>query len=134
MYIEPLFAPPLDGVGELDVEVLDIRANANDNAAYVVGDVVMAIAAAVKYALPQSPIGMDSKEALTESDENRDVEDGIGNQLVQLNPVNKEESPKELVNRHGKAAKEEIKENYLISFGRIGGRLFPGNLRLPLVS
>jgi hypothetical protein len=51
---------------------------------------------------------VDAKETLAESDENINVEDGVGSQLVQPNPVNEEDSPKELVNMHGKAAKEEI--------------------------
>lgn len=76
--IQPSFAPPLDGVEEFDVKIFDIRANANNNTTYVVGDVVGAIAAEAEDALPQSPIRMDSEEALAESDENRDMEDGIG--------------------------------------------------------
>ena len=63
VHIEPSFAPSLDGVGEFDVKVLDVRANANNNTAYVVGDVVGAIAAEAENAFPQSPIGRDSEEA-----------------------------------------------------------------------
>jgi hypothetical protein len=70
VHIEPPFSPPLDRVGEFDVEILDIWANANDNAAYVVGDVVGAIAAEAEDALPQSPIRMYSEEAFTKGDEN----------------------------------------------------------------
>jgi hypothetical protein len=106
--IQPSFAPPLDGVGEFDVKVFDIRANANNNTAYVVGDVVGAIAAEAEDALPQSPIRMDSEEALAESNENRDMEDGIGSQLMQLQPVNKEKTAEEIVNGGREAADKMV--------------------------
>ena len=77
---------------------------------------------------------MDAKEAFAESYKNGNVEDGVGSQLVQLNPVNKKESAKKLMNMHGEAVKEEISENYPISFVRIGGRFVPRNLHLPLIS
>jgi hypothetical protein len=70
VHIKPSFAPPLDGVGEFDVKVLDVRANANNNTAYVVGDVVGAIAAETEDALPQSPVRMDSEEAFAKGNEN----------------------------------------------------------------
>ena len=68
----------MDGVGEFNVKILDIRADANNNTAYVVGNVVGAITAEVEDALPQSPIGMDSKKALAKGNENRNMEDGVG--------------------------------------------------------
>ena len=76
-------------------------------------------------------MGVDAEETFAESNEDRDVEDGVGSQLVQLNPVNKEESPKELMNRQGEAAKEKISKNYPISFGRIGVASSPGILIFP---
>jgi hypothetical protein len=77
---------------------------------------------------------VDAKEACIEGDENRDVENGIGTQLVQLNHINEQKSPKELVNRSGETAKEEIREDYPVPFGRIGGRFVPRDLHLPIVS
>jgi hypothetical protein len=62
------------------------------------------------------------------------MDDGIGSQLVQLNPVNKKESPEKLMNMHGEAAKEEINENYPISLGWIGSYFVYGNLHLSLIS
>ena len=62
------------------------------------------------------------------------MEDGIGSQLVQLNPANKKESPKKLMNMHGEAAKEEMSENYPISFGRNAGRFVPGSPHLLFIS
>jgi hypothetical protein len=57
-------------------------------------------------------MGMDVEKTLTESAANRNVEDGIVSQLVQLNPIDKEKSLKELMNRDRKAAKEEVGEDY----------------------
>jgi hypothetical protein len=37
--VEPLPAPALDRIGEFDIKVVNIWANAYDNATYVVGDV-----------------------------------------------------------------------------------------------
>ena len=110
MHIEPSFAPPLDGVGEFDVKVLDVRANANNNTTYVVSDVVGAIAAEAKDALPQSPVWLDSEEAFTEGNENCDMEDGVGGQLMQLHPINKKKTAEEIVNRGRDAANKVVNE------------------------
>jgi hypothetical protein len=61
---------------------------------------------------------------------NRNVEYGIGSQLVQLNPVDQDKSPKELMNKNRKAMNEEVRKDYSISFGWIGGRLIPRSFRL----
>ena len=76
--------------------------------AYVVGDVVGAITAEAEDALPQSPIRLESEEALAEGNENRDMEDGIGSQLMQLQPVNKEKAAEEIVNGGREAANKMI--------------------------
>jgi hypothetical protein len=54
----------LDGVGEFNVKILDVRADADNNAAYVVSGVVGAIAAKTEDTFPQSPVRRDSEEAL----------------------------------------------------------------------
>ena len=97
MHIEPSLPPPLDGVGEFDVKVLDIRANANNNTTNVVGNVVGAIAAKAENALPQSPIRLDPEEALAKGDKDRNVEDGVGSQLMQLQPINEEKTAEEIM-------------------------------------
>lgn len=79
-------------------------------------------------------MGVDTEETFAKSDDNGDMEDGIGSRLLQLNPVNENESPKKLMNMHGEAANEEISENYPISFGRIGGRFVPGSLHLLFIN
>jgi hypothetical protein len=104
----------LDGVREFDVKILDVRANANNNTAYVVGDVVGAITAKTEDMLPQSPIRMDSKEAFAESNENRDMKDRIGSQLVKLQPIDKEQTAEEIMNGGREAADEMVNETDLI--------------------
>jgi hypothetical protein len=95
--VEPLFAPSLDRIRKLDVEIIDISPNTDNNATYVISDVVGAITAEAENALPQSPIGRDSEEAFAKCDKNRNVKDGIGSQLVQLNPINKKKAAEEIV-------------------------------------
>ena len=94
MDIQPFFAPPLDGVGEFDVEIFDVRADANNNTAYVVGNIVGAITAEDEDALPHRPISLGSEEALAKGDENRNVEDGVGSELMKLQPIHKKQSTK----------------------------------------
>jgi hypothetical protein len=110
----------LDGVGEFDVEVFDIRADANNNTTYVVGDVVGAIAAEAEYALPQSPIRLDPEEALAKGDENRNVEDGIGSQLMKLQPVHEKQSTKKIMDRSREATNEVVNEANPIFHGGDG--------------
>ena len=50
--VQPLLAPPLNGVREFDVEVVDRGANRNNNAAYIIGDIGRAITATEENALP----------------------------------------------------------------------------------
>ena len=133
MYIEPSLAPPLDGVGEFDVEVLAVRTNTDNNAADVIGDAVGAITADAENALPQSPIRLDSEEALTQCDKNRHVEDGIGRQLMQLKPIDKEEAPKKFVDRGRKTADEMVNKTDPILHWRRWIALFLGEARCVLL-
>jgi hypothetical protein len=63
---------------------------------------------------------MNAEEALAKCNDDRNMEDEIGSQLVQLNPVNEEKSPKELVNWDRKAPNEEVCKNYQITSGGFG--------------
>jgi hypothetical protein len=100
----------LDGIREFDVEVIDVRANTDNDATNIIGDAVGAIAAEAEDAFPQSPIRLDSKEAFAQCDKNRHVQDRIGRQLVKLKPINKEKTAKKLMDRRGKTADEMIDE------------------------
>ena len=44
---------------------------------------------------------MDAQEALTESDEDGDMEERVGGQLMELNPVNEEKTAEEFMDRSG---------------------------------
>jgi hypothetical protein len=87
LYIEPFFAPALDRVGEFDIKVVDIRANVDNNATYIVGDVFQVVAPEVEDTFPEAPVRVGAKETLAESDQDRNVQNLFGGQLVQLNLV-----------------------------------------------
>ena len=110
--VQPLFAPPLNGVGEFDVEVIDVGSDADANAAHVVDDIARAIAPEIKNAFPQAPVGMGPEEAFAQGNKYRDVEDRVGGQMMQLNSVNKEKSTEKFVDGGGKAANEVVDESY----------------------
>ena len=124
--VEPSFAPSLDRIRKLDVEIINVSSDTDNNAAYVIGGVVGAIAAEAENAFPQSPIRRDSEEAFAKCDENRNVKDGIGGQLVQLNPVNKKKAAEEIVNWGRKAADEVINETNPVLHWRVGVAFFAG--------
>ena len=46
------------------------------------------------------------------------MEDGVGGQLMQLNPVNKEKSTEKLVDGGGKTANEVVDKSYPVPNGR----------------
>jgi hypothetical protein len=100
----------LDGVGEFDVEIFDIRTDANNNTTYVVGNVVGAIAAEAENALPQSPIRLGPEEALAKGDKNRNMEDGVGSELMKLQPVHEKQSTKKIMDRSREAENEVVNE------------------------
>jgi hypothetical protein len=66
---------------------------------------------------------LDAQEALAKSDEDGDMKDRIWGQLVQLNPVDKEEATKKFVNRNGEVANEEVNEDYPETGRRMGRTL-----------
>jgi hypothetical protein len=60
----------------------------------------------------EHPVGFDPKEALTEHDETRDVENSIGIQIMELNLVSKEKTPEERMRGKRKPSKEKSEQNY----------------------
>jgi hypothetical protein len=68
--VEPSFAPSLDRIRKLDVEIIDISSDTDNNAAYVIGGVVRAITAEAENAFPQNPIRRNSEEAFAKCDKN----------------------------------------------------------------
>jgi hypothetical protein len=62
--------------------------------------------------MPEHPVGLDTEEALTEHDETRNVENDVGIQIVELNPVSKEETSLERMRGERKPSKEKSKKDY----------------------
>jgi hypothetical protein len=110
--IQSSLAPTLDRFREFNVEIINVRADADTNAAYIVDDVPRVVAPEVENAFSQAPMRMDAEETLAESNENGNVEDRIRGQLVQLDPVDEKETTKKFVDRSGKTTDEEIDECY----------------------
>jgi hypothetical protein len=90
MDIKPSFAPPLNRVRELDIEIFDIWADAYNYTTYIIGGGVGAVAADKEYAFPQAPVGRGPEKAFAKGDEDRYVKDGIGGEMMKLQTVNKE--------------------------------------------
>jgi hypothetical protein len=80
--VHPSPTPPLDGVGEFDVEVVDVGTHADNNTAHIVGNVAGAVAAKIQDAFPKAPMGMGPEKAFTQSDKDGYVEDGVRGQLM----------------------------------------------------
>src|SRR3954452_18421790 len=63
---------------------------------------------------------MDAQETFAKNDKNRDMENRVGCQLMQLYPIDKEEAAEKIVNRSGKTAQQEFSKDYPISVRRSG--------------
>jgi hypothetical protein len=57
-------------------------------------------------------VGFDPEEALTEHDETCDVENSVGIQIIELNPVSKEKTPEERMRGKRKPSKEKSEKDY----------------------
>jgi SOS response regulatory protein OraA/RecX len=60
---------------------------------------------------------MDAEETLAESNKNGNMEKRIRGQLMQMNPVDEQETTEELMDRSGKTANEKVNECYPESDG-----------------
>jgi hypothetical protein len=56
---------------------------------------------------------VDAKETFTESDKDGNVQNGIGGQLVKLNPVDEEQTAEKFMEGDGKTTDEEVDKCYL---------------------
>jgi hypothetical protein len=56
-------------------------------------------------------VGLDPQEALTKRDEARDVENGVGIQDMELNPICRQQATKERMRGKGESPEEEREEN-----------------------
>jgi hypothetical protein len=85
--VQPLFAPSLDGVGELNIKTTYVGSDADANAAYVIDDAARVVPSEIEDTFPQAPMRMGPEETFAEGDEDRNMEDGIWVQLMQLDPI-----------------------------------------------
>jgi hypothetical protein len=106
--IEPF--RPLAGIvlRRSKVEVLDIRAHLAAEAA----GLVMERAPDDENLPPERPVGFDPQEAFTERNKTCNVQDGVGIQIMKLNPIGKEEPAKERMRGKRKPLEEKGKEKY----------------------
>jgi hypothetical protein len=77
--------------GRLEVEVYDVRANLNAETA----GLEWQRAPNNKDSAPQRPVGFNPQETFTDHDEARNVKDGIGIQVMELNPVSEKKTAEE---------------------------------------
>jgi hypothetical protein len=89
--IVPLRPPPGIVFGRLEVEILDVWAHLDAKTAGLIWQRVPNN----EDSAPQCPVGFDPQEALTERDKAHNVKDGIGIQVVELNPVRKKKTAEE---------------------------------------
>jgi hypothetical protein len=65
-------------------------------------------------------MGLDPQNTLTEHDETRNVQNRVGIQIMELNPIRKEKAAKKRVRRKRKSSEEEGKKDYLEAWGSLG--------------
>jgi hypothetical protein len=80
----------------LEVEVVDVLAHL----AAETSSLVMQRAPNDEDSAPQCPVGLNPQEALTKRDKARDMKDGVGIQVVELNPICEQKATKK--RREGK--------------------------------
>jgi hypothetical protein len=95
--IQPLLALALDGVGEFEIKITGLRLHIDANTTYIVDGVPQMVSAKVEYAFPKAQIWMNAEETFTKGDKDRNMKDRIRSQLVQLNPIDKQQSTKKFV-------------------------------------
>jgi hypothetical protein len=88
--IKPLRPPPRIVFQSLEVEVVDVLAHL----AAETTSLVMQGAPDDEDSAPQCPVGLNPQEALTKRDEARDMENGVGIQVMDLNPIRKQKATK----------------------------------------
>ena len=65
----------------------------------------------LKNALPESPVGVNSKKTLAENDEARDVLDKIWEKIIDLDSIHIQKCTEKGVKRKRKISREVIREN-----------------------
>jgi hypothetical protein len=65
-----------------------------------------------KDSVPQHPVRLNPQEALTKREKARDMENGVGIQVVELNPIRKQKVAKKRIKGKRESPEEECEENY----------------------
>jgi hypothetical protein len=119
---------PAPGIvfGHLEVEILDVWAHLNAETAGLVWEG----APNNEDSAPQCPVGFDPQEAFAERDKTRNVKDGIGIQVVELNPVGKKKATEERMRGKGQSPQQKGNEDYPESRRRSGNNLRAGGERI----
>jgi hypothetical protein len=115
--VEPLRPPAGIVFQRSKVEVLDVRAHLAAEAA----GLVMERAPNDENLPPERPVGFDPQETFTERNKTRNVQDGVGIQIVKLNPIGEEKPAEERMRGERKPLEEKSKEKYPEARG------WPGN-------
>src|ERR1041385_2946460 len=80
----------------------------------------------IKKAPPKSPMGVNPQEGLAKSDETRNVQNPIGSQIMQLEPIGIQQAPNKRMQRKSKPAVEKTLEASPLARRRRRNRLIPG--------
>jgi hypothetical protein len=64
----------------------------------------------VEVVLPQGKVGSDAQIALTQGDENRNLQNRVGIEILHLNPIMMKEPTKEVARRHPEPPLMEVRE------------------------
>jgi hypothetical protein len=124
--VVPLCPPPGIVFGRLEVEIFNVWAHLNAETAGLIWQRMPNN----KDSAPQRPVGLDPQEAFTERDKARNVKDGIGIQVVELNPVSKKKTTEERMQGKRQTPQQEGDEDYPESRRRPGNDLRAGGERL----
>jgi hypothetical protein len=106
--IEPFCPPTRIVLRHLEIEIFDVLTHLAAEAA----SLVVRRTPDGEDSTPERPVGFDPEKALTEHDETRNVENGVGIQIVELNPVSKEKTSEERMRGKRKPSKEKSEKDY----------------------
>ena len=130
-HIKPFVPPSLDGLGELDIEVGGEWINMYSATTYVINQRARCgLTLQFKNTFEKTKVRLDSEPALAESDETGDVKERIWEQLVELEPIETQKTPKKGVKRQGKTANDECKKHHSITSRRHRNGLTTGDARI----
>jgi hypothetical protein len=121
----------LDGLDDLEVEVFDIRPHGDLEAVNGVDTILSCLSLNKVEAFQHALVRLDTHEALTQSDETCNVDDGVGRELVELNSTNKKEPTKKFVGGDKEATEKEGYKHHLSTIIGAWCYLVAGELCLP---